>query len=464
MNKRLRASILSVLVVIFSVFPAKRSEAVVPLAIGLTMQAFGVGGTVINSTMLTAGVTALIGGTILALAMSPTEMGDGSANVPIRIPLTTAPESAAAIPFPTPPPSASAYGGDTVPSGQGWIDDYGTDYFSTMWGAATGGLFSEYPGELALTPTVIGQVMPYECAQISETEATCLTLEKINEWEFENADRLWLTYEGDPVCPSGYELNDGTSTSGCTLVDPTAVSSDFLADFRRNGQQYTFTDADTLPAYASNPNGNVGVYGTDTQGRPTYVHVTPTADGGSNVGIYTQVGDSVQGQTIAVAPNGAVTSVSDVTAVGTVSAPTVANTPAAVTGVATGATTGTGAVTEPGSIVFPSDYARAGEAANAANTVKSSIDIVAAKMTNTENVNDPTAPDYVDPWASTFGTLKGWSLPGHSSTCPVGSFNWNGQLFLIDAHCQLVADHFGVLQVVMSVVWVVLALWVVLGA
>lgn len=132
----------------------------------------------------------------------------------------------------------------------------------------------------------------------------------------------------------------------------------------------------------------------------------------------------------------------------------------AVLNSAPGAGTGTGTNT----IEFPSDYARQGEAGQAALLVKGAIDPIKDRLTQTETVPDPTPRDWADPWGVTWDSLKGWRLPPHSGTCPVSSFEWNGSVFQFNSHCALIQDHFGAFSAVMSVVWSVLALFLVLGA
>lgn len=52
----------------------------------------------------------------------------------------------------------------------------------------------------------------------------------------------------------------------------------------------------------------------------------------------------------------------------------------------------------------------------------------------------------------------------HISQCPVSSFAWNGQTYIIDQHCALVTNHWGLLSTAMLTAWTVLSLLVVLKA
>lgn len=66
--------------------------------------------------------------------------------------------------------------------------------------------------------------------------------------------------------------------------------------------------------------------------------------------------------------------------------------------------------------------------------------------------------------SGTFSGLSGWSLPAHASQCPTSSFAWEGRTFMIDAHCQLISDNFGVFRLIMTAVFSLSALFIVLKA
>ncbi|MDZ4255490.1 MAG: hypothetical protein U1A72_23215 [Sulfuritalea sp.] len=122
-----------------------------------------------------------------------------------------------------------------------------------------------------------------------------------------------------------------------------------------------------------------------------------------------------------------------------------------------------------GDIQFPSDYARQGEAATAANSINDTLGPKLDKITETgADPADPTQPEgsQFDQafFQGTFTSLLAWQLPAHSSQCPTSSFDWEGQTFTMDSHCQLVADHFGALALVMTAVWTLLGLFILLRA
>jgi len=117
-----------------------------------------------------------------------------------------------------------------------------------------------------------------------------------------------------------------------------------------------------------------------------------------------------------------------------------------------------------GTGTWPDDYSREGTL----QAVKAGTEQLHKDLTDTLPSDDPSPPGdslFSDAFFNgTFDALKAWSVPGHTSTCPTGSFSWNSVTYTIDSHCQLVADHFNALQAAMTVVWSLLALFVVLRA
>lgn len=193
----------------------------------------------------------------------------------------------------------------------------------------------------------------------------------------------------------------------------------------------------------------IAVKGTNSANEPAVVEVARVA-GRTQVKASTQVGKDIKTRSINLTDAAAVDSVVDAVAPGSLASyePSVAS----------------GAVTEPQSIVFPSDYARAGEALQAANAVKTSVDALKDRLADTSSLSDPEPPQYASHWGDTFTGLLSWSLPGHVSKCPVATFDAFDQTFRMDSHCQLAADYWEVLQVAMVVAWVALAFFIVMGA
>lgn len=133
-----------------------------------------------------------------------------------------------------------------------------------------------------------------------------------------------------------------------------------------------------------------------------------------------------------------------------------------------GVSTGTGTSTATNTITFPSDYARTGEAASAANTLHNDLTQQATAPT------DPALPgmsSFTDVFfPDSFSNLLSWSVPGHSSVCPTGHINFNffGQAFdlTLDAQCTVLMDSTvsSVASVSFNVMWVLAALFIVMGA
>lgn len=443
-QKRQSAFIACLLFFFVTVFPAKSVLAFGPLALvpiveAVIVQAGGAaaGGGAVSvysaAAASTGGYIAAGAAGAIGLIGAYFAIKDAQDNY-LRVPLGTAPQNT--VPAPLAPPTATAVQSSkwciTYPAG-------GSDASGTYCGAdkasacpgvmINGGCYDNYFG-----PSYQGG---------------------------------WTVTSG---CPSGYSSSGG----GCTLANARQVNDDKTCDMLLTNGQFATADDLNCPNVATGAalspllrDGKMIAYGQNSSGQPLMFEVTPGVEK-FIVKITEQVTTAQQTQlqetSLTVdAATGVVTSVQTATSPGSISAPSGSAVPTTLAPgeVAAPANTPTANVS-PGvqllpDIKFPSDYARTGEAQNAAKPIQDAL-------TNSADLPDPVSPEYVDPWASTFGNLKGWSLPGHTSACPVGSFQWNGQSFVIDSHCQLVAQNFGILQGAMYVVWVVLALFVVLGA
>lgn len=270
-----------------------------------------------------------------------------------------------------------------------------------------------------------------------------------------------LTGTATQSCPSGYEQ----SGANCVVVDPREAEPDGNIDYTRSGGSYS-------PASSNDADGNVDTVGSsggtiqasgytpDETGAytvPTIITINSSGSGsGSEIIITRQVGGVVHQTTYGVGSNGTVQSVSQGSASGTVS---VGSNGAGSVGSNPGVSDpGGGTGLEP--MQFPSDYATSGKQ-DLANLLLTDIK---DKLSNSDEVGDPTLPETMPGFGETFAPLLSWQLPGHSSQCPTGSFVWNGSTYTLDTHCQLVQDHWGMLQTVMAVVWTIAALWIVLRA
>lgn len=105
---------------------------------------------------------------------------------------------------------------------------------------------------------------------------------------------------------------------------------------------------------------------------------------------------------------------------------------------------------------FPSDYARTGEAANAANTIVNEL--------MTGELLEPTVDDVDMPW---FGATFDGVLPiinTSGASCPVWQFDALGESFYIDHHCQLIVDFNALFYAIFTAFWSLLAFRTVLEA
>lgn len=269
------------------------------------------------------------------------------------------------------------------------------------------------------------------------------------------------------VCPVGYTLSGTT----CILNDARAAQPDGKEDINRDGGNYSRaspSDADrvlTNDSIAAINGGNYQRSGYDSKGKPVHVEVMAQPTGGTTI-IHTLGaaggGYGVNQTTYNINNYGVVTGVSSNSGDGklTVSPGTAGASVSGNPGVTTpgsGGQTGSG-LNPP---TFPSDYAKSGEAAAAAKSITDRLD-------NTSDVGDPVLPqdqEFGDAFfKDTFTSLLAWQLPAHSSACPVGSFSWDGRIYSVDAHCQLIADHWSLLSQAMAVVWIIAALFIVLRA
>ena len=448
MNKRIRALVLAIAFTLSSIVPMRSANAIVPLAVGLVVSAIGPAGTVAVADLLTAGVTAVIGGVIVALAITPT-----TADAPVRVPLVSdKPTIDAAMPPPTAPLTGPVSGG-SVPDG-----------------------------------------MCQPCSSCNGNFGPAITCAACYKWTGgaawnscrENTTGIVKTGEdianaGPVSCGQGYTLSNGA----CVLVNPRVAVPDTKYDVERTPSGYqggATTEADSVPPYASigagsggsasglgsagSSPGKVIVAGRNSSGQPVMIEYAVSADGTRTyITHYTQSESAgqtiVNKQAITVdAATGQVTGVNASASQGSISGAGAGSIPAV----------DTGANSEP--IVFPTDYARTGEAASAANTIKSAID--AQSDISSASLADPVVPSDQELrdvlFKDTFTPLLSWSIPGHSSVCPTAdlSFTMFGHYtpLTLDAHCTIfnMPNVKGVLSVVMQVVWSVVALFILLGA
>lgn len=490
MNKRFNALAMSLLIFFSTVIPSRNANALGPLALGLAF--VDTAGAVMASEALLSAGTAILGGmAIAAILITP---GDSSQNS-LRIPLTSAPSiTNSAIPAPAASGSVAAQeqspasrcgellAQSTVRSQPAWC--FVTTTFTSNGSSSYGGGY-------------------YSCGYNRKVtgDPGC---EAYNS-ETPN-DGAIQVYQANPsvTCPAGYTSGSGGS---CTLVNARVAVPDSKHDVVRTSTGFSSSsssDVDAVPPYAAVGSsggasgsappamgsagaapGKVYVSGKDSSGRPIAVEYAVSPDGTKTyVTHYTQTdvgGQSVVNtQAITLdAATGQVVGSSASAAQGSISGAGSASVPVVETG-ASVAPSSTSTNTSP--IVFPTDYARAGEAAQASTSINSKIETTGKSITdsiensykidNAVSPDDPALPEtaeFTDGFfKDTFSPLLSWQLPAHSSACPTpdlsftvfGSYNH----LILDSHCTIFESVKGTLSTVMIAVWLIVAMFIVLGA
>lgn len=285
------------------------------------------------------------------------------------------------------------------------------------------------------------------------------------------ATKLYTTWgsSNKASCPSGYTQ----VLDKCVLNNPRQAVNDKACDMAYSNGAFGFyddmncapsTDGKKLQPYIRGP--NVMAYGQNSNGQPLLFEVVPGQDNWqikTHQQVDTPTETQVKTDVITVDPKtGAITGASSSTSPGSITGPSGGTVPATDPGTTTPSDPKVNTdPTKKADIQFPDDYARRGEAGTAADKVVKAIDDFGK---GSINVDDPTAPDWQDPWRDPLSNLRGWSVPGHSSQCPVGTLHVLDQDFVMDAHCQLWDDHKGPLTAAMTIVWTVCALFIVLRA
>lgn len=118
------------------------------------------------------------------------------------------------------------------------------------------------------------------------------------------------------------------------------------------------------------------------------------------------------------------------------------------------------------SITFPTDYAKDATVSSLADNVRQlHTDLTSATASAPSDPAVKTSDDISGQLLdSSFSSLKAWSLPGRSVSCPTASFALWGKSYVIDAHCTLWATVSGQVQAVALASWALLAMFIVLGA
>lgn len=454
-----------VLVALLVLVPLRDGRGVPLALVPIGAAVVEAGGVVAVADATMTGIATLVGAAAMAIAVM--RQDDGSnASGQVRVPTTTLAGSAAAIPAPSAPSSDPVI---PAPYSSG-------DYSSQYCGRSSDG--GATVGTQELCSACFVNYAPLTGGRVCKSMSTGGTIP--NGTIFDTDAATAGINPGDS-CENGYTLSSGS----CSLSNARAAVPDNKQDFVRSGTglaAYAGDDAaadiKTTVSTTAYANDTITAHGTDEAGSPRTVSVQALNTGGSLVKIQTQKVDAngnsyLETRTLTVSQAGVVSSgTNTATAQNLVLSPTnntftLTTAPASsFQPAAAGSTAGSPA---PVTVQFPSDYARMGEAATAAQSIANSLGPKIDKITETGvDPDDPVIPEesQFDQafFNGTFSSLKAWQVPAHSSSCPSGSFSFNGSTFVIDSHCQLVASHFGVLQAAMMVVWSVVALGIVLRA
>lgn len=476
-KKRIQPLWLAIVFALSVVVPVRQANAVVPLmAYGLAVQAFGAGGSMLSSNLLAAAGSSLIGGTIVALAITPSSLSDGTSPVPVRIPLTTdQAKTDAAMPPPVAPAGVPITPGVTpvdVTASTSVMRCYAVGSPNNIAGPNVScGVTETWSACAAWTVSAVGGV----CVPVSNTSEALSAV----TGNFTGTTPGKTLYRTADYCAAGYSLSGGT----CVLTNPVAAVQDNKVDYKRDSTGVvTASDADASKAsgYSYVPGtGQITVYGQDTNNAVRVITVGKDSSGNTTISTYAQTsaagGTSIVNSQVYTlsGSTGQVLSVTGANSTGSISL--AGSAPAITTGTTAGVVdvAGSGAGTGSQSLVLPTDYARAGEAANAASSINTKLDVLHRDLT--EKGADVSVP--VSPEASafsnaffngTFGNLLAWRLPSHTSECPTVTFDYmmftSRQRHVMDAQCTIAEQIRPVFSVVMVVVWTIVALFVLLGA
>lgn len=367
--RRISARLLLPFFLVWSVTVPRPAQAVLPLAIPLVASLVNAAGAVVASDIAASAATALLGGAALALILS-TPGDTSNVNGQVRIPLTASSPDAA-IPAPAAPASASL------------LITYS---FTMATGCNAGASGSGYSTQQAAFAAYVQTVNIPACGYPGTTYIVCPT------------NPLQMSYNGgascyapnpNPVqsangCPAGYVVTGMPAT--CVLDNARAAAPDNKQDFQRAGaviSPFTGDDKpsgfDGLVSTTSTSNDTVTVSGVDGSGNPVRYFVQALSTGGAVVKASVQKTDAngstyTHHQIVAVGVAGQVdsTSANDTAQVFSYNSATRQyDLTGAETSVAPPVST---------TVNFPSDYARSGEAANAAQSIISANAADAAQV------------------------------------------------------------------------------------
>lgn len=347
--RRFQVHVVAVLFALSVSMQPRKAYAVLPIAVPLIAAAYSGVGSISFGSLLGTAVHALIGGTIMFLAITP-QIADAPE---IRIPTTTSANNPTFIP----PPSATA----SMPATMAITMLFNSVVYSG-------------PDKMSVCSQIM--VPPVgEGPHLSPDQTSCYGYHVGYIGVQVHEIATGTTFQTAYSCPSGYTLSGQT----CNLSNARQATADQKVDVTRSGTTMTVEsdkDTPTNPVVRSTTtatNDTVKVSGTH-DGKPVTVAVQALSTGGSLVTTDRQMVDA-NGQTyvnrtvIQVGVDGKVTSATSVNNSAVLSGN--ATTQAYDYTTTTAGTANVAPTTAP--LEFPSDYARSGEAASAAQTVVNAL-------------------------------------------------------------------------------------------
>lgn len=271
------------------------------------------------------------------------------------------------------------------------------------------------------------------------------------------------------TCSSGYAV----SGNFCVLSDARLAVNDGALDLSKDASGFhILPDINAVQNSKPTilPSGAVTLAGLTPAGQPAQITISPMSNGGTQIQTNLQ---SNQGTTSTVTsanytldPAGVVTSAS-----GGTQAASLPIDPATQTSPGVNPTQGTQVNPAQNPFIFPSDYARSGEAQTAANTINPKLDKLHDDLSITTPVSDPVLPDpaTMPTFGTTFDSIIGWRVPGHSSVCPKPSVDLSnilgpGHIYTLESHCTLADQYFPDIRNAAIVAWTIMALFLILRA
>lgn len=117
----------------------------------------------------------------------------------------------------------------------------------------------------------------------------------------------------------------------------------------------------------------------------------------------------------------------------------------------------------PGAVTTPSGEISPGT--NSAPQGSTKVDLGPDPAIGTPNLEaTPSGTLIMKPITDGMAPWSNFAVPSHTSTCPTASFSWWNRTHTMDAHCTLIANNQSTITGAMYAFWVVVALFILLGA